>query len=54
MSDAPENWRRSLRLKHFDYSQAASYFVTICTHERKQILGSVMAGRAILTAQAKR
>jgi putative transposase len=50
MSDAPEKRRRSLRLRHFDYSQAASYFVTICTHERKPILGSVLAGKVILTA----
>jgi putative transposase len=50
MSDAPEKRRRSLRLKRFDYSQGASYFVTICTHERKPILGSVVAGKVILTA----
>jgi REP-associated tyrosine transposase len=50
MSDAPENCRRSLRLRYFDYSQAASYFVTICTHERKPILGSAAAGKVVLTA----
>jgi putative transposase len=50
MSDTLEKRRRGLRLKHFDYSQAGSYFVTICTHERKPILGSVVAGKVILTA----
>ncbi len=50
MSDASEKRRRNLRLRHFDYSQAASYFVTICTHERKPTLGSVLAGKVILTA----
>jgi REP element-mobilizing transposase RayT len=50
MNDTQEKRRRVLRLKHFDYSQAASYFVTICTHERKPILGSVIDGRVIPTA----
>jgi REP element-mobilizing transposase RayT len=36
----------SLRRKGFDYSSAAVYFVTICTHERKSILGKV-AGAAL-------
>ena len=27
--------RKSIRLKHYDYSQAGAYFVTICTKDRK-------------------
>ncbi len=33
--------RRSIRLKGYDYSQKGAYFVTICTHNRKCILGHV-------------
>ena len=38
---APQHPRRSsLRLENFDYSIAAVYFITICTSERKTILGA--------------
>jgi putative transposase len=33
--------RRSLRLPHYDYSQAGAYFVTVCTNGRKCLLGEV-------------
>ncbi len=33
--------RRSIRLKDFDYSQPGGYFITICTHNRKQIFGEI-------------
>ena len=33
--------RRSIRLKHYDYSQAGLYFVTICTKNRIPLLGKV-------------
>ncbi|HTZ98790.1 MAG TPA: transposase [Candidatus Aquilonibacter sp.] len=33
--------RRPLRIAGFDYSQPANYFVTICTHGHRQILGYV-------------
>ena len=36
--------RKYPRLKHYDYATSAAYFVTICTHERKQALGSVSNG----------
>jgi putative transposase len=34
--------RRSLRLKRYDYSQPGAYFITICTHKRRCILGEVV------------
>ncbi len=34
--------RRSLRLKGYDYSQEGAYFITICTHNRKCLLGEVI------------
>lgn len=33
--------RRSIRLRHYDYSQAGAYFVTICTKDRKCLFGEV-------------
>ena len=33
--------RRSIRLKEFDYSGNAIYFITICTKNRENFLGSV-------------
>jgi len=40
--------RRSIRLKGFDYSQAGSYFITICCHNRKSRFGYVKNGKMIL------
>jgi|APHig6443718053_1056840.scaffolds.fasta_scaffold105444_1 putative transposase len=33
--------RRSIRLQNFDYSQSGAYFVTIVSHQRRCILGSI-------------
>ena len=33
--------RKDLRLKHYDYSSAGAYFVTICTKDRKRILSDI-------------
>lgn len=40
--------RRSIRLKHYDYSQNRVYFVTICTHKYKRQLGDIVDGKMIL------
>ena len=34
--------RRSIRLKGYDYSQAGSYFITICTHNRLCLFGEII------------
>lgn len=34
--------RKSFRLRDYDYSQAGYYFITICTHERKNILCNIV------------
>jgi len=34
--------RRSIRLKGYNYSQAGTYFVTICTHNRECIFGTIL------------
>ena len=36
--------RKSSRLKNDNYSQNGAYFLTICTKDRKMLLGSVGAG----------
>ncbi|MGI2907312.1 transposase [Tolypothrix sp. VBCCA 56010] len=35
-------YRRSLRLRGYDYSQAGAYFITICTNKRKCLFGNVL------------
>ena len=34
--------RKNLRLKYFDYSTQGSYFLTLCTHNRKNILSHIV------------
>jgi putative transposase len=38
--------RRSIRLRHFDYSQTGAYFVTICTWKRECVFGDISDGHA--------
>ena len=46
--DAPERRRRSIRLRHYDYSRAGAYFITVCTRNKECLLGDVVAGRMYL------
>ena len=32
------------RLPGYDYSQPGAYFITICTHDRRQFLGEITEG----------
>ncbi|MBD2692812.1 transposase [Anabaena catenula] len=34
-------YRRSLRLRGYNYSQAGAYFITICTNKRKCLFGNI-------------
>jgi len=36
--------RRSLRLKHYDYSRAGFYFITVCTQNKEHLFGSIVEG----------
>ena len=45
MSELPV--RKSIRLKNHDYSQTGHYFVTICTKDRREALGTVIVGRDV-------
>ncbi|HHT9120528.1 MAG TPA: transposase [Candidatus Hypogeohydataceae bacterium YC41] len=47
--DTEKHYRRSVRLKEYDYSAKGSYFVTICTKEKKYLLGDVVNGEMILS-----
>lgn len=37
--------RKSIRLRGYDYSQAGAYFITVCTKDRKELLGTIRDGR---------
>ena len=43
MNNKPHR-RKSLRLPGFDYTQPYAYFVTICTHQRRQLFGAIYDG----------
>jgi putative transposase len=45
--------RRSIRLANFDYSQQGANFVTICTHNRINLFGEVIAGDMKLNSMGK-
>ncbi len=36
--------RRSIRLRDYDYTQAGAYFITLCTHQRLPLFGTVIDG----------
>jgi putative transposase len=40
----------SIRLKNFDYTQPGFYFVTICSHERRCLFGSIQNAAVSLNA----
>ena len=40
---------QSTRLKNWDYSQAAAYFITICTKNRQQFFGKILDGEMDLS-----
>jgi putative transposase len=43
-----ETRRRYIRLRNYDYSQPGFYFITICTRERKWMLGDIVNGEMCL------
>jgi REP-associated tyrosine transposase len=42
--DPEGHHRRSIRLKDYDYTSSGAYFVTICTHDRACLFGTVVDG----------
>ncbi len=41
--------RRSIRLKEYDYSLTGAYFITICVHDKKCLLGSINDNGVVLS-----
>jgi putative transposase len=37
--------RRRLRLRHYDYAQPGAYFITLCSHYRACLFGTIQSGR---------
>ena len=42
--DPERHRRRSIRLRGYNYTQAGSYFITICTQDRACLFGEVVSG----------
>jgi len=47
-SSKPWPYRRSIRIKGYDYAQEGAYFITICTHKNKCTLGRIVGDDIIL------
>ena len=45
--------RSSNRLPEFDYSQPGAYFITICTHNKRNIFGEINENIVVLNALGK-
>lgn len=45
--------RRSIRLKHYDYTSEGMYFVTMCTRNRECLFGDLVDGEMQLNDQGK-
>jgi len=45
--------RRSIRLKHYDYSQPGAYFITTCVKDRQCVFGEIRDGRMYLNEWGK-
>lgn len=51
MNNLPK--RKSIRLKHYDYSLPGRYYVTICTQDRRCLFGEISGGEMILNDAGK-
>lgn len=45
--------RKQNRLPYFDYSSPGAYFITICTEDKRCILGSIVGGGALDAPKVK-
>jgi putative transposase len=46
--DSEKHHRRSIRLKGFDYSRSAIYYVTICVQNRECLFGTILQNQMLL------
>ena len=47
------HYRRSIRIKEYDYSRAGLYFITICTHNHERLFGQIYNDEMMLTEYGK-
>jgi REP element-mobilizing transposase RayT len=45
-----QKFRKSTRLKEFDYASPGAYFITICVFQRECILGEIEDGKMVLSS----
>ena len=48
VGDGVNYHRRSLRLKHYDYTKAGFYFITVCAQNREHLFGEIVDGVMVL------
>ena len=53
MSDSIQPNRRSIRLMGYDYSLEGTYFVTLATHQRRNLFGSIVNGEIELNPSGR-
>lgn len=53
MGDSNKRYRRSIRLKNYDYTSPVAYFVTICIQGRLCLLGHVENGKMVVNDAGK-
>ncbi len=50
---SPEHRRRSIRLRDFDYATHGAYFITLVTHERRELFGRITEDEMLLNAAGR-
>ncbi|MDT4328722.1 transposase [Methylomonas sp. MS20] len=53
MNNLKNHHRKSIRLLGYDYSQAGLYFITLCTHDRLPLFGSIVERAMIFSEVGK-
>jgi len=53
MRNPTKHIRKNIRLKDFDYSSAGDYFLTLISHQRKNIFGEIDDGKITLNRIGK-
>ena len=46
--DPDKHYRRSIRLRGYDYASPGAYFVTMCAQDRRCLFGTIIAGELLL------
>ena len=52
MITTPHN-RKTIRLKEYDYAQPGEYFITICTYEKEDTFGEIVADEMRLSQEGR-